>query len=174
MQVVAPNQLRPIARGRRRGAILLEVVVGLSLVVVAAVFILDGLNTSLRSTRRASLEATAADLQVTITSFLQMGVVEMVNDGPRAFEDPLPIDHVIDPNWTWELVVSELSTESAVPPEMAPDLRQVQVVIRHEEEDYVLRSTRLMRVPPLEEEEEGADDDLGLPDGLPAGVGVTP
>ena len=80
---------RPNARPRAcHGAVLLEVVLALSLFVMTTSFVLTGLNASIRSVAQTRMEADAGDLAVTALSQVQMGLYEMVDTGPEAFDEP--------------------------------------------------------------------------------------
>ena len=133
-------------RSNRRGMILLELVIGLSLFAVASIFVLDGLTASVRGVDTARMEADAADLCVTVFSEIQMGQVEMVDSGPNAFEDEQLAD------WTWEVVVVQQEDLADV-----PQLKQVEVIIARTESEYKHRVAKLLWEDPnaaLEEDEE--------------------
>lgn len=153
-------------RGGGRGAILLEVVIALGLFAMAAVFVLDGLNASVRGVRLAQLEATATDLSVTIDSYLRMGGLPLVTSGPEAFTEP------IDDQWSWQVVVNDAPDQ-----QLLPQLKQVEIIIRREVDGFTHRTNRLIWESPLALEGAGglSVDDLGIGDvtgALPALPGL--
>jgi len=139
---------------RRRAVILLEVVLALALFFAGALVILAGLNSSLSGIQRVEMEAEAADLAVTLLSEVQMGVVQVVSDGPSGYEDPALAD------WTWQIAV-EPYEEQQLGLEL-PEFQRVEVTIRHEPTGYATSLILLMADEPPAEET-----------GLDAGAGMT-
>ena len=143
------NSTAAAHRLRRRpgqGMILLELVIGLSIFVIASVFVLDGLTASLRGVSRARWEAEASDLSVTVFSQIHMGQLEMVDAGPNAFEEEQ------DADWTWQLTVVD-------PEDLTdfPQLKHVEVLIARVDGEYSHRVAKLLWEDPnaaLEEEDE--------------------
>lgn len=130
-----PMNKRTSARvARRRGAVLLEVVLALTIFVVAAAVILNALSASVRGVRQLDLDATASDLAVTVLSRLEIGDLPAQSSGPSPFDEPDRAD------WTWQVVVnssggsSELSSSSG-----AAGISQVEIVIRNESQGVVRR-----------------------------------
>jgi len=144
---------------RERGAILLEIVIGIGLFVLTAAFVLTGLNASVRATRSAHLDADAADLCVSVLSHIQMGEVAMVSDGPWPFDEP------VSPDWTWEVVVNDVTDD----PLQLTQLRQVEVTIRHANENVTQRLTQLMWENPEADTTPGQTDDTTELPALPGG-----
>ena len=149
------------ARGRRAargggvpsGIVLLEVVFALTLFFSAALVVMAGLNSALRTAQRVQLEAQAADLAVTLLSEIQMGLVPPNNDGPITYEDEDFTD------WSWE-VVAETYEEDTL--EVAlPEFLHVEVVIRHEPSGYAYHLTELMTEELLSQPPEDTGDDFG-------------
>jgi len=146
---------------RQRGAILLEVVLALSLFFMTATFVLTGLNAAIRSVSQAKLEAQGADLAVTVLSQVQMGLYDLVDTGPEAF------DQEDLEAWTWQIVVGDLQDRQDL-----PQLKQVEVIIIHET-GYTRRLAYFLWDNPAEAEAaealeglEGADpSQQGLPGG---------
>jgi len=135
------------------GAVLLEVVLALALLVSAAGVVAAGMSTAMRSASRMKLQAKAADLAVTLASQLRMGVVEEIDEGPQPYDDDeeQPIENLID--WTWEV-----ATE---PVENLPDWERVTVMIRHEPSGTAYRLVELMELEPIEDPEEDLYEDEG-------------
>jgi hypothetical protein len=156
----SPLPRRPNSRATSRasGLALLEVVLALSIFFVTAVFVLDGLNSATRAVRRARLDAQAADLSVTVWSLVQLGEIEMADDGPVQFDEPAPI---VSDEWTWELTV--LDFDNANPEYLG--LKRIQIVIRNDIEDYTHRTTHLVFVDPYAPEEEEAGAGAAAPGG---------
>lgn len=140
--------------------VLLEVVLGLALFFITAVFVMDGLSASLRAVDKARLDSTAADLTVTVMSEIQLGLVPMQDEGPH------PFDRLGYEQWTWEIVVMELDDLTQF-----PQLKQVEAIIRNDDEQFTHRKSQLMWEDPNAGEEEEAEEELpelpGVPGGLP-------
>jgi len=134
-------------RTSEQGTVLMEVLLALLLFVGAAAVIGGGLSASIRALDRVRLNGHAVDLAVTVMSELQMGAKPVKSSGPEAFPPPFEV-------WTWETIVSESELEDAS--------ARVEVVIRHEEENYVLRLAQLLPAAEGSENEEvGEESDLG-------------
>jgi len=132
---------------RRPGAmVLLEVVLAMMLFFGGALVILAGLNSSLSGIQRVQIEARAADLAVTLLSEVQMGMVQLVSDGPSSYEDPALAD------WTWEISVEPFE-EQQLDLEL-PEFQRVEVTIRNESSGYATSLTILMTDEPLADETE--------------------
>lgn len=116
-----------------RGVALLEVVVALSIFFMAAMFVMDGLNSSLRAVHRAQVEADAADLAATILADIQIGILEIKNDGPFIVNEELY------PGWTYEVVVTGIDDL----PDL-PLLKRVEVIVRNDPEEFTYRTTQLI------------------------------
>ena len=115
------------------GVALLEVVIAMALFFMAAMFVMDGLNSSLRAVRSAQIQADAADLATTILADIQIGILEIKNDGPFAVNEELY------PGWTYELVVGGIEDL----PDL-PLLKRVEVVVRNLPERFTYRTTQLV------------------------------
>ncbi len=106
----------------RRGAALLEVIFALVLFAAAAGVIYGGLTWSARQVGRSRLEATAADLAVTLLSEIQMGLVEPAADGPTAYDEPMG-------DWNWQIVTGEFGGQLLAD---SAQLTRVEIIIRHQ------------------------------------------
>jgi len=142
--------------GVPRGIVLLEVVFALTLFFSAALIVMAGLNSALRTAQRVQLEAQAADLAVTLLSEVQMGMVSLTSDGPNPYEEEDLAD------WSWEIVVEtyeENTLEIAL-----PEFQKVDIIIRNDATGYSYRLTELMTEEllsaPPEEEDLGEDMDM--------------
>ncbi len=115
----------------RQAAALLEVVLALGLFFMTAMFVMDGLNSSLKAVQEAKLEADAADLAVSVFSHVQLGLLDVANQGPT------PFDEELYPGWTWQLEVGGV--------EELPDqtrLKRVELILRNESSRLVHRTTQ--------------------------------
>ncbi len=135
-------------RGQRRprAMVLLEVVLAMMLFFGGALVILAGLSSSLSGIQRVQTEAQASDLAVTLLSEVQMGMVQLVSDGPSGYEDPALAD------WTWQIAV-EPYEEQQLGLEL-PEFQRVEVTIRHRM-GYATSLTILMTDEPTEEGASG-------------------
>lgn len=124
-----------------KGAVLLEVVLALVLVVGAAAVVGAGLSASIDRVERLKLNAHAADLAVSVMSELQMGSKVLSQDGPEFFEVPFE-------GWTWE-AAAEVTDEKV---RDTGRTKKVEVVIRHEDPPIVHRLCQVIRLPETEEE----------------------
>lgn len=116
---------------------LLEVVLALSLFVLAATIITGGLNTSVQEAERLRLNVHASNLAISLLSELQMGIKPVEAAGPEPFEPPFRM-------WTWQIQVAPLEDAS----EIGLPLRNVEVIVRHESRPIVRRLTQFMVPPP--------------------------
>lgn len=139
--------------GLSPGAALLEVVLALALFFMAVSVISGGLGTSLRAAARLREQSVAADLAVSAASELQMGLRELVDQGPDALADDGPLA-----DWTCQIDVE--------PVQNIEGMLDVRVVITNE---LTGRSRQLAfwmpgeTEPPAEEfiEDEALYDDAG-------------
>ncbi len=131
----APRRYRP-----ERGAILLEVIVALGLLIVTATVMLGSMSTAARAVKRLRLDNQAADLAVTLLSEIQMGLVEIVQDGPNEY----PEEHLED--WTWELAVS--SVDQSVLEEA--EFTKIEIIIANDSAGFKHRLIRLLPEPELD------------------------
>lgn len=103
----------------RRGAILLEVVLALALLVMTSAVILGSMSAAMRSAGRLRLRAQAADLAVTLASELHMGLLAPADTELTPYARPGLA------GWSWQV--------AAEPLEGAPaELRRVLLTVRHD------------------------------------------
>jgi len=110
-------------RARARGVVLLEVVLAVALFALAAGVVGGGLSGSLRTARRLEAEATAADLAVTVVSWLDLGLLPLEDAGPEAFEDE---DRL---GWTWQVMTGPADDAA----EIDDGLVRVEITVRNRE-----------------------------------------
>lgn len=118
----------------RAGTVLLEVVFAMALFMVGCGVVFSGLNASFAAAEKVQLAGQAADLAVTKLSELQLGEIDLADDGPNAYEEE---DLAA---WTWEIVVGSLESSLAD----QSDLLQVEVIVRNTERNTVQRLVCLM------------------------------
>jgi len=133
------------ARRRRGGAILMEVVLALTLLVVTGTIIFSGLSASFGALDVVRMRAQAADLAVSKLSEIQMGQLELADDGPNEFED----ENLAD--WTWRITTEPMEDDSL----SGAPLRRVEVIIAHTGRNLVYRLVQLM---PAADDAEGLDE----------------
>ena len=127
------------------GALLLEVILALGLLVAAGSVVVGGLSTSAISARSLALEAHAANLAVTLSSRMAVGLVPVGSSDAQKFEDPFA-------DFTWEASVDSrtlgLSTSESVGSESTRDasVKRVHIVIRHPETGVLRRLTHWLPV----------------------------
>lgn len=136
-----------------RGVVLLEVVLAVALFFVTVTVLSAGLTQALAAAGRLRDQSMAADLAVTAQSELQMGLLELVAQGPDSLADEGPLSE-----WTREVLVE--------PVENIEGMLQVQVVITHTTTNRLTRLVSWMpgQTEPGEEElsgEETGTADLG-------------
>ena len=115
---------------------LLEVVLALSLFVLAATVITGGLNASVQEVERLRLNVHASNLATSVLSEMQMGIKGVDSAGPERFEAPFEM-------WTWQIEVSPLEDTA----EVAVPLRSVEVIVRHQSRPLVRRLTQFLFAP---------------------------
>ena len=120
---------------RRRGAVLVEVVLALALFVAAAAVISGGLSASMDSIERLRLNAHAADLAVSVLSEMQMGTLAMEGNAAQPFDPPFE-------DWTWEVQLAPVDDGAGE----ETRLTRVEAIIRHLQPPLVYRLTQVMRL----------------------------
>jgi type II secretory pathway pseudopilin PulG len=123
-------------RSSKRGAVLLEVVLALTLFAAAAAVIGAAVHAAITGIERQKLEAHAANLAITVLSEIQMGVRTVESLGPDTFESPFE-------EWSWQLVLTGTENEAGE----SSDLTRVEVVVRHDEPVFVHRLTQVLKLP---------------------------
>jgi hypothetical protein len=121
----------PSVRRSRLGAVLLEVVFALVLLVAGGGIVIGGLNIATDEVLDLRRRNTARDRAVTILSEMQMGVIGLADTEPEGFEEPFE-------EWTWQVVLSDFQDVIDVPQTV-----RATVVIRHEPSGRVHRLVHL-------------------------------
>ena len=117
---------------RRRGSVLLEVVLALALFVAAATIITSGINASIQAVYRLRLETHAVNLAISLLSELQMRARPVTPAGPEPCAPPFT-------NWNFRIELTQpegTDNEALIP---------VEVIVSHAEEPVVHRLTQLFR-----------------------------
>ncbi len=121
----------PTRRRPARGAVLLEVVFALVLLVAGGGIVIGGLNVATAEVSELRRRNVARDHAVTILSEMQMGVIGLADTEPEAFEEPFE-------DWTWQVVLSDFDEVVDAPPTV-----RAAVVIRHGPSGLVCRLVHL-------------------------------
>lgn len=132
-----------------RGVVLLEILVALTLFVLAAAVIGSALRSCLAATARIRRQGQAMDLAQTVLAELVTGQVEMIGTSPSQFvKETEEGEEVVAEGWTYEIEIDELTD--------MPDLKSVTVIVRDDQthQPTVCRLTQWIYVPPEGEEGE--------------------
>ncbi len=138
-------RLRATNPNSRRAAILLEVVLSLSLFVLAASLVLTALRASRDAVELVRRDFHGENLAMSVLADLEMGQLDLatLEESPYGFsddeEDPFA-------GWTWEISSESLDTSSELPPE-----QQLTIVIRDPDGR---RAARIYTLWPAEDDEE--------------------
>ena len=128
------------------GMVLLEVVLATALFSMTALVVLAGMQSCFRSVGRMRVEAQAADLAITKTTEVHVGLLPPEDDGPNEYEED---ETLID--WTWEIITEELEIDLETD---APPMIRVQVIVTHTPSNYNYSTQFLVPTPPETEDEE--------------------
>lgn len=116
------EQDAPATHGRdaraTRGAVLLEVVLALALLVLSSSVIVGGMRECIQSVARLRLRSHAADLAVTLASQLQMGVLKPGQVDSTPFADAGFTD------WTWQM-------QTQATDQLDSPLQRVELTVKH-------------------------------------------
>jgi hypothetical protein len=123
------------------GAILLEVVLSMAILVGVSAGMMLATHASFRAAETIELEAAAADLAVSLCSRIQLGLVPPAADGPREFDQPA--------GWTWQIVTPE-AAPPADSPAQAAGFRLLEIVITNTARKYTYRLVHVVAEPPAE------------------------
>jgi hypothetical protein len=107
------------------------VVLALVLLAGAATIIFGGLSASVDAVEQLKLQAHAEDLALSVAAELQLGIRAVDFTGPGPFEAPFE-------DWNWEFQVASFESQSGE----NDQLKSVEVVIRHEDPEWVYRLTQ--------------------------------
>lgn len=127
----------------RRGAVLLDVLIGLGLFVMTATVVVGGMSASLESAHRVGREFIAENLAVSVVSEMSAGIRPIESEGPEPFEPPYD-------DWSWQVEILSMPSGQAT-----AGLRNVEVVITHEAEDVTYRLNQFLAIDPSASGEGG-------------------
>ncbi len=119
---------------RRRGAILLEIVLALAIFAGASVVVHLGLSRSMAAARRLRLDARAENLALSKLAEIQAGIVEASASGPNSY-DEADADLA---GWEWSVGIVTISEGTEAPP-----MRRVTVTVKKPSENIAHRVVRL-------------------------------
>ena len=122
----------------------MEVVLALALFFLAGTVVYGGLSSSMAAVGRVRLAAQAADLAVTKLAEIQLGELDLLDEGPNAYEEEALAE------WTWQIIVTSMDSDVLLDDSQAPPMVQVEIVVAHTSEPVVRRLVQLM---PAEETE---------------------
>lgn len=120
---------------RRRGAILLEIVLALAIFAGAATVVHLGLSRSMVAARRLRLDAQAENLALSKLAEIQAGIVETTASGPNNYDEA-------DANltgWEWSVEIVTVSEGTEAPP-----MRRVTVIVKKPSEHIAHRVAKLL------------------------------
>lgn len=132
-----------------RGVVLLEVLLALTLFVLAAAVVGSALRSCLAATARIRVQGRAMDLAQTVLAELATGQLEMIGTSPSEFvRETEDGEETFAEGWTYEIEIDELTD--------MPDLKAVTVTVRDDQthQPTVCRLTQWIFVPPADEEGE--------------------
>ena len=114
------NPRKRQAQAGSHGAILLEVVLSLTLLMAGSAVVLGGLSASARRVARLRIEAHGQDLLATLVAEIQIGLMEAKDAGATQYEEPFA-------DFSWEIVATDLPATEV----NAPAMRQVTAIVRY-------------------------------------------
>jgi len=123
LSAILPRKAR---RLQKRGTILLEVVLALSIFSLTAAIVFSGMSASFDCAKQVFFSAKAADLAVTKISEIYLGQVQLSTTGPNEYEEEELV------GWTWELAVEMIEPYALAQQQEA----RTEITIRHDETGY--------------------------------------
>lgn len=127
----------PSTACRRRGAVLIEAVLALGLLLLATGSVVSGLTAGVKAAERLEHDTHATDLAITVLSWIEMGLLPANAREPREFDHPFR-------DWTHEIGIESLSSSVAPGGDASKPLARVRVTIRHEKSDRELSLSQLI------------------------------
>jgi hypothetical protein len=126
------NPKRPPSPNGSRGAILLEVVLALTLLMAGSAVVLGSLSASARRAEQLRIEAHGQDLLASLMTEIQVGLREAKDAGPTPYEAPFA-------DFSWQIAAADLPAGQA----SAPVMRQVTAIVRHRGQSVAAQEFRL-------------------------------
>jgi hypothetical protein len=136
-----------------KGMVLLEVVLSTALFAMTAVIVLVGVQSCFKSLGKMRLQSQAADLAISKSTEVHIGITPPENDGPNEYEE----DETLA-DWTWEIITEEVQVDVEID---LPPMLQVQVIITNVPSGYIYSTRFLTPTPPDVEETEDTEELAG-------------
>ena len=137
-----PSRRRGWPPGGRtaQGAILLEVLIALTIFVIAAAVVGSAMRSSMDTVMDIRLAGKATDLAQSVLAELSIGALELVETSPRPFAEDEESEPV-EPGWTYEIAAEDIPD--------APGLKRVTVTVAYDDprRPHVCRLTQWMLDP---------------------------
>ena len=122
---------------QQRGAVLLETLLALGLLLLATGTVVNGLTAGTRATGRLEHDAHATDLAITVLSWMEMGLLPASTQDARRFDHPFR-------DWTYEIEIESLPDAVALGADRSKPLARVRVTTRHDKHDRELSLSQLI------------------------------
>lgn len=122
----------PVSKSAQQGAVLLEVILALGLMLFATAVINNGLQSSVDAVERLKYSTHAQNLTVSVISQIHMGLLPMVTTEAQPFTEPFQ-------DWTYEIQAKDFGES----PLNSSRPTQVEVIVRHTTLDYTRRMTEV-------------------------------
>ncbi len=135
-----PQELRTGAFASRRGAVLLEVLIALTLFVFAATVIVSSLNSGVERVARLKAQLHAEDLAVSVLSEVKLGMLPMESQGPEPFNAPFD-------QWTWQVEATPYAYGSGDASADVSALQLVTVIVKNNENTAAQWLTEILSPP---------------------------
>ena len=103
---------------------LLEVLIALTLFVIAAAVVGAALRSTMNATADIGRAAKAANLARSVLAELSAGGLELVDTAPTPFAEDAE-DEPIEEGWTYEIATEDITG--------TPGLKQVTIIVRHDD-----------------------------------------
>jgi len=146
-QCLTPRRFRRQPARRAPGVVLLEVLLAMTLFVLAASVIASALRSTTTAAMRIRSKTQANNLAQTILAELATGQVELADTPPTDFSEETEEGDIVNPaeGWAYEITTEELID--------LPALTRVTIIVRHEDASQATgRITQWMLTPADEEE----------------------
>ncbi len=138
-----PSLRTPAGAASRKGAVLLEIVLAMTIFVFSAAVVQSGLVSCLRSLSTVRLQNRAVNLAVTKLSEIQMGLLDVAGTELTSFEEE---DESLS-EWEWQVTAEPVGEDADAPPMML-----VTVTITNTSRRITYRLTEIMSSPQSQDE----------------------
>ena len=127
----------------RKGAVLLEIVLAMTIFVFSVAVVQSGLVSCLRSLDTVRLQNQAVNLAVTKISEIHMGLLDVIDTAPTSFEEE---DESLS-EWEWQITTEPIGEDPT-----APIMTLVTVTITNASQRITYQLTEIMSSPQQQEE----------------------